>query len=149
MQMNGARDGNSALEQILPGLNTPIQQAQRKALRPMLARAKANLKANGNVLSGELFKLLAIIRNRRASRARPEMMIGPDKAKGPGYRKAHLIEFGTAPHMIGPRMHPGARAFPFMRPAFEETSEQAVDIFGKAIGPAVERRAAQLARRKR
>lgn len=45
---------------------------------------------------------------------------------------AHLVEFGTAPHAQPNRgiFHPGARAFPFFRPAFEETKEGV----GKAMG---------------
>ena len=48
---------------------------------------------------------------------------------------AHLVEFGTAPHPQPNRgiMHPGARAFPFFRPAFEETKEGV----GKSIGARV------------
>ena len=37
---------------------------------------------------------------------------------------AHLVEFGTAAHALSrkpnPGQHPGARAHPFMRPAFEQ-----------------------------
>jgi hypothetical protein len=38
---------------------------------------------------------------------------------------AHLLEFGTAPHAQPRRgiMHPGARPFPFFRPAFESTKD--------------------------
>lgn len=148
-QMTGARQLNQTLKDIVPGLNTPIQQAQRKAMRPMLRAAKAKLKANGSYLTGELYRLLSIIRDRTASKANPTMIVGPDKSKGPGYRKAHLVEFGTSPHPIGEGMHPGQAAAPFMRPAFEETKDEMIDVFGKEIGPAVERRAAQLARRNR
>lgn len=67
---------------------------------------------------------------------------------------AHFLEFGTRPHQIasgararqvtasgrvkrrghdiaGSRMHPGARAFPFLMPAEAETEEQVVDIVGQ------------------
>ena len=39
----------------------------------------------------------------------------------------HLVEFGTAPHYQPrrKRMHPGARAKPFMTPAFEATKTEA------------------------
>jgi len=33
----------------------------------------------------------------------------------------HLVEYGTAPHMIGKKEHPGAQAQPFLRPAFDES----------------------------
>lgn len=59
------------------------------------------------------------------------------KSKGRSYIKgdiyprnyAHLVEFGTNPHMIGKRMHPGARAKPFMRPAFDEQLPAALEAF--------------------
>jgi HK97 gp10 family phage protein len=60
---------------------------------------------------------------------------------GKAHRKiAHLVEFGTRPHMIRPRRrralliggrlvawarHPGARARPFMRPAVDTSREKA------------------------
>lgn len=48
---------------------------------------------------------------------------------------AHLVEFGTAPHWqprrFGGWMHPGARAKPFFRPAFESTKTVVVTEFGK------------------
>lgn len=46
---------------------------------------------------------------------------------------AHLVEFGTAPHFqpgLG-IFHPGARPFPFARPAFEETKDETVDMVGR------------------
>lgn len=48
---------------------------------------------------------------------------------------AHLVEFGTAPHAQPNRgiMHPGARPFPFFRPAFEETKEGV----GMSVGASV------------
>lgn len=59
-------------------------------------------------------------------------------------RLTHLVEFGTAPHVIeasggslvidgefaGPIVvHPGAKASPFLRPAFVQTKTQALAIF--------------------
>lgn len=72
---------------------------------------------------------------------------------------AHFLEFGTRPHQIargarapqsvvtksgrirrrrghviaGSRIHPGARARPFLLPAAEATEDQIVDIVGKAF----------------
>lgn len=48
---------------------------------------------------------------------------------------AHLVEFGTAPHWQPNRhnMHPGARAFPFFRPAFETTKRTVVDIISHSV----------------
>ncbi len=48
---------------------------------------------------------------------------------------AHLLEFGTAPHDQPNRgiHHPGARAFPFFRPAFEETKEGVARMIGANV----------------
>lgn len=42
---------------------------------------------------------------------------------------AHLVEYGTAPHHQPKRgiMHPGARPFPFFRPAFEARKHDVVN----------------------
>lgn len=75
------------------------------------------------------------------------VVIAKHSAKGPlhrvywiSFRKrarklAHLVEFGTAPHWQPKRgiMHPGARPFPFMRPAFEQTKNEVVDEVGKRV----------------
>ena len=53
--------------------------------------------------------------------------------KGRGRKLAHLVEYGTAPHWQPNRgiMHPGARPYPFARPAFEDTKQEVVDMVGK------------------
>lgn len=50
-------------------------------------------------------------------------------------RIAHLVEFGTAPHYQPKRgfLHPGARPYPFFRPAFEETKGKVVLTFGQQV----------------
>lgn len=54
-------------------------------------------------------------------------------------RIAHLVEFGTAPHWQPRRriMHPGARAKPFARPAYEQEKDDAGLHFGRAIWRAI------------
>lgn len=67
-------------------------------------------------------------------------------------RYAHLVEFGTAPHSTargagkrskkrsrrdevrGGHLHPGAKPKPFMRPAFDEQSENAINIIAQEAG---------------
>jgi HK97 gp10 family phage protein len=144
--VTGAKAINAAFKQVVPGLTVPINQASRAALKPLLAAAKRNLKANGNVQSGQLLKSLTVKKRAGKSIRVHEHLVGPASAN-PHYRLAHLIEFGTAPHMIGEKLHPGARAFPFLRPAFEETQAEVIERFGAEIGPAVEKRAAYLARK--
>lgn len=55
--------------------------------------------------------------------------------KGRARKLAHLLEFGTAPHPQPNRgiFHPGARAFPFFRPAFEETKQEVALTLGQRV----------------
>ncbi len=49
-------------------------------------------------------------------------------------RYAHLIEFGTEPHSIGPHgQHPGTPPAPFMRPAFEAGRSRAIAEFTRVM----------------
>jgi HK97 gp10 family phage protein len=62
--------------------------------------------------------------DRKTNAVRVRVFIKAGKGKlGVPRRYAHLVEFGTKPHMVGGRagsaLHPGARAQPFLRPAFE------------------------------
>ncbi|MCC6426280.1 MAG: HK97 gp10 family phage protein [Phycisphaerales bacterium] len=79
---------------------------------------------------------------------------------------AHLVEFGTRPHAVGKdselatrvnssrkgsgvqlgKQHPGARAKPFMRPAFDSQSNKADGIIGAKVGELLTEEAAKLAR---
>jgi HK97 gp10 family phage protein len=146
-KMTGAKNIARSMNQLAPRLNAPLNRAGVKALRPMRDLAKQNLKANGNVESGELVSLISVKRDPRARKDRPRLMVGPDAKKGPGYRKAHLVEFGTAPHEVDGWFHPGARAFPFLRPAFEETKDTTIAILGKEVGPEIEKEMARIAKR--
>jgi HK97 gp10 family phage protein len=146
--IKGVGTTKSAFRQLQTGLAVPVNEASRKALRPTLAAAKANLKANGSNKTGALMSLLTIRRDPTSPKDKTVTVVAPS-TKTPHYREAHLVEFGTAPH-FEPKinhMHPGADPKPFMRPAFEETKEEVVKIFGDSIGPAVEKRAASLAKR--
>jgi hypothetical protein len=96
-RVTGVRSTKTAFRQLQTGLTVPVNEASRKAMQPMLRQAKANLKANGSVESGEILKLLVIKRDPDAPKDKAVHVIGPDAKKSPGYRKAHLVEFGVAP----------------------------------------------------
>ncbi|MCW1844126.1 HK97-gp10 family putative phage morphogenesis protein [Prosthecomicrobium hirschii] len=61
--------------------------------------------------------------------------------KGRARKIAHLVEFGTKPHWQpkwrGGWMHPGARAKPFMRSAFEAKKREVLDVFAKLCGQVI------------
>jgi len=75
---------------------------------------------------------------------------------------AHFVEYGTAAHPIGAgdvtnellltrkdkdykaegKMHPGGRPKPYLRPAWDETKDQALNIIAAILGEAVDKGAA-------
>ena len=63
-------------------------------------------------------------------------------------RKAHLLEYGTGPHVIKPKRgkmlkigenfvpiahHPGSRAHPFLRPALDENQGEIIRVMEREI----------------
>lgn len=147
--VRGGPETRRALRELTSRLSGPLNSASKHALGPVLTSAKANLAANGSVESGRLLRILTIKRDRESSRPlAPRYLVGPDGSDS-HYRTAHLVEFGTAPHWQAnvQRMHPGARAKPFLRPAYEAARAAVVDTFSALIGPAIEKQAERLARR--
>ena len=103
----------------------------RRSSQPTIAAAKRNVRKK----SGKLERSIGNITGK--NREYPNIMVGPRaKGKHEGFH-GHLIEFGHG----GP--HP-APAFPFMRPAYDET-KMAVskDASGK-VAKYLEKRANQL-----
>lgn len=137
-RVTGGSDIAKALQQISINISGPIKDAQRKALKPMLAAAKANVP----VETGRLRKILTIKADPSAPKSRPTFQVGPNSAD-PHYRVAHLVEYGTAPHEIDGKHHPGADPQPFLTPAFEATGAEVLRKFGEEIGPAIERAGAR------
>lgn len=73
--------------------------------------------------------------------------------RNPAYY-AHLVEFGTAPHRTGKRKsflrrgkgrHPGSRAQPFMRPAWDSAAPRARDAVVDKMKQVFEKEAKALA----
>lgn len=146
-RMSGADGIAKAFRAVSLNLATPIAQASRKALKPTAEAAKRNLAANRSVDSGKLQKLITVKRDPKNKAAHH---VGPANTD-PAYREAHLVEFGTAPHAqpeLG-RLHPGAAAKPFLAPAFEETADEVLQIFGREVGPAIEKAALKAASKAR
>lgn len=64
--------------------------------------------------------------------------VGIDYSK---VKHGHLVEFGTKPHKVGKRQHPGARRQPFMRPAFDYKGNEALNLMINNLKTAVEKEA--------
>lgn len=117
-----------------------VDSALRAGVALIRSQAVANIKRNQSVSPGprswainlarqgqHLYQSFRVRKSRGRARHNPEFRLG---FVGRGRGIAHLVEFGTAPHWQPRRrwMHPGARPFPFMRPAFDVKGHEAMDI---------------------
>ena len=85
-----------------------------------------------------------VIETEEKSKSKVSKKIGASKKKW----YAHFVEYGTRAHIIPHGVingqyrrnirHPGARAKPFMRPAFDTKKEAAITAVGKEIQNKVE-----------
>jgi len=135
-------EGFEQLDQVLAGLGLKlgaqvVDKVLRKAAAPLVRRAK-ELSSNADV-TGETTKSIGIIANKKTN----SITVGPRRGgQFKGYT-AHLLEYGTAPHIIKAKagggllafggtftkevQHPGIAAQPFIRPAFDATKGQVVE----------------------
>jgi HK97 gp10 family phage protein len=105
--------------------------------------SKVNLASNGSIQSGELRDGLKVGTNFRNGVARAYV-----KIKGKHAFLAPWIEYGTAAHSIAARNvkylffggafvnsveHPGAKPKPFMRPALESKTQEALQAVGDVV----------------
>jgi len=134
-----------------------IRGALRKAAAPIVATARALAPRSsrpgkyGHMADSIRAEFPSDEQVRRGRQSMTTVLIRPSY-KGGKSQLAHLVEFGTRPHTIPVRMvrtasgktyfmrsnwktvqHPGARARPFLRPAFDSNKHRAVKIFGKEL----------------
>lgn len=111
------------------------------ALTPMKEQVEANAlrhRQPGNPRGGHLDQGVVIHKNKAVGIFYREFWITFRKR---ARKIAHLVEFGTAPHWQPNRgiMHPGARPFPFVRPAFEQEKEETADMIGAMVWSQISR----------
>tara|TARA_R110000868_G_scaffold25149_3_gene98218 strand:+ start:2306 stop:2806 length:501 start_codon:yes stop_codon:yes gene_type:complete len=135
-----------------------MRRALKKAAQPVVDAAigfapegpTGNLKKSITI-STKLSKRQAA-KNRKLvadGKAAVEMFIGPDyNVAG---RHAHLVEFGTGPHINGGTFagsqHPGTAPQPFMRPAWDAEGRKTLDRLGKEMWSEIEKTAARAAKK--
>lgn len=131
-RVTGFRETAAALRKLAKRPPQIVNPAIRKSLQPMLKASKQNLKANNSYHRGVLSRSMAI-RKLKSGSSLAQWVIA---ATGRGIGIAHLVEAGTEPHYQPKRhwMHPGAKAKPFLEPAFFAHDEEAVQIFGREVG---------------
>lgn len=146
-KITGARKVHRRVRSLATYVNQPVDATSRKALRPTLNAAKQHIRsADFEDSTGALLKSMTIKRNRFTRRTRRDFRVGPNASfVGERGRKpvkyAHIIEFGSSGNAAG---HPGVKPQPFLTPAYYQTRDDVVRIFGRDIGQALEKRAAKL-----
>lgn len=133
--------GGRELDALLQSLPVKVERnilraALRAGAAPIREKARENLAANGSVETGLVAKGLRI-----TTRAKGGVVTSSLKAGGPHGYIAPWVEWGTAVHRIRAKkakalaingnlvygvVHTGARAKPFMRPALDAASGEAV-----------------------
>jgi hypothetical protein len=144
-KVTGYRETARAIRKVGQFPRAKVGQASRKALTPMLRATKANLKTNRSYHRGVLSRSMAI-RKLKTTSALSQWVIA---ATGRGIAIAHLVEAGTRPHWQPKRMmmHPGAKAKPFLEPAFFAHDDEAVAIMARELGLGMVRYASTVAYR--
>ncbi len=131
-KVTGYRETARSIRRLAQFPKGQVGAASRKALAPMLRATKANLKANRSYHRGVLSRSMKI-RKLKSSSALSQWVIAPT---GRGVGIAHLVEAGTRPHWQPKRrqMHPGAKAKPFLEPAYFAHDDDVVRIMASELG---------------
>lgn len=131
-KVTGYKETARALRRAAKFPTKQVGQASRKALTPILRGSKANLKAQGSYRRGVLFRSMRI-RKLKGSSSLASWVVTPT---GRGVSIAHLVEAGTRPHYQPKRkrMHKGAKAKPFLEPAYFAHDDQAIKIMQTELG---------------
>lgn len=142
------------LDEISKRLEALPEKLRRKELKSALtegaelvrsaaaAKAHRNPKGPTHPKAGHLADaiIMKVVIGRTEDRAGVEGVdayarVGVDYKK---VKHGHLVEFGTKPHRVGKRQHPGSRKQPFMRPAFDEKGDEALNTMLTKLAKAVE-----------
>lgn len=144
-KVTGYKETARALRKVAAFPKSRVSAASRKALRPMLAATKANLKSNASYHRGVLYRSMQI----RMMKSTARTAMWKVTATGRGVGIAHLVEAGTRAHWQPKKkwMHPGAKAKPFLEPAYFAHDEQAVQIMVRELGVDMVRYASTVAYR--
>lgn len=166
-QINGFREANRNLNKLRERVaKNGTDRALKKAASPIRRkmRQKAKKGKTGNLRKG----IKIVIQKEGSTRV---AVVG---AFAPAFH-AHLIEYGSEPHDIelkrkqafksvvdagadlgfaaedvffsGTIKHPGSRAQPFIRPAYDEEKDNSIKIYGEVLGDFIEAEADKITSR--
>lgn len=155
MRVTGDKELAAALRALGRGLpGSAIDSAMRNSADPMLTdavtRARTHRQPGRRPAGGHVDEGIVFRKAKRGSRRRREYVIG---AVNRARYILHLLEWGTAAHWqprrFGGIMHPGARPFPIMRPAYDTHSPKVPELFAREIWKHVALMAAGLNKRRK
>ncbi|RKD96782.1 HK97-gp10 family putative phage morphogenesis protein [Marinifilum flexuosum] len=132
-----------------------ILKAQRKAAKPLVKSAQSKAPVSNitrvdwygkrrTIHPGDLKKSIGTIKGR--NKTNPTTFVGPKVSRGRKRKHdawyAHFPEFGTDGYTVkkGPlkgKFFPGQPAQPYMRPAYDETKDEVLDVLGDELGKIV------------
>lgn len=145
-EVKGLADLQRALDSLPAKIEANIMRAAIRAGAKVIAKAAAT---NVHSVSGELAES---VRFGARLEAKQGQVLGYVRAGGKGKKGkasvfyAHMVEFGTAAHVIKARkpnrmlaigvaqvQHPGAKKRPFLRPALDAHQQAALEAVGDVI----------------
>jgi hypothetical protein len=137
--VQGVETTKAAMRKIAGLVAPAANEAGKRSLEPQLAVTKENAPSR----SGRLKKDLILRRLRGTPKTRPVYAVGI-RPGSTAIRYAHVLEWGRAANASGAGGMVGTRYF---TRAFDATKENAIRIWGKTFGPALEKSAARIAAR--
>ncbi len=142
IKIEGLNELKKKLDELAPKMEKKIVgQALRQGTNVIRDSARSKV----NSISGNLKKSIKTVGVKGKKPLVSEMNV---RVRGKDAFYAKFVEFGTKPHVILPKKgmallvkgkeyrivhHPGAVAKPFMRPAFDENYQKAIDRFKEVV----------------
>ena len=139
INIKGLAELQAALDTLPAKIEANIARgALRAGAKIIVAEAKRNVHSVSGLLAAGIRVSSSRI-NRRSGKVTTSVIAGAKATKAVTAYYAHMVEFGTAAHVIRARKggllaigvpkvnHPGARPKPFMRPAFDTQARAAVE----------------------
>lgn len=143
------------------GDDKAVRSALRNALRAAALPMRDAAKNRVPVDQGDLQRSIKIGPRRRRSGEDPDtlgVLIGIDANEQPAKEVPRKTRSGRSTTYRDPGVagvgpitefgRPGEAAKPFMRPAFDAEGEKTIQRFGHTAGPAIEKQAARIARKR-
>jgi len=138
--VTGGKATARAMRELVPGLAVPLNEASRKAMKPLLAATRANVPVDKGTLRRSL-----TIKRAKSPKIRPVHLVGPRSDFQSGddrpVKYAHIVEFGRAPNADGRGGFPGTR---FATRAFESTAATVLKVLELELPEAILRRVAKI-----